>query len=213
MKKLFALLALALTLGLAACSPPSEISLPDSNVKYENGVVMYKDKPYTGKVVSNLKDKIEGYEGFVTLKDGHLDGKTEVTGKNSDKFKFTVVNGQLDGDVIADVEQMKMKGHLVFAAGKLKSMKIDAPNTKQDLTVADNGNVSGKMAMNGQTIELKDGVAELGNGASMKMSIKDGKVIVEAMHNGKVLQKQENDLKMDLPSFEKQILPAMFSGA
>ncbi len=208
MKKLLALLAM--TIALAACSAPSEVSLPDSNIKYENKTVMYKDKPYTGKITTNLKEKVQGYEGFINLKEGHLDGLTEVTGKNGSKFKVTVVNGKFDGDYIA--EEGPAKVHLVFAAGKLKSAKIEVPNVKQDMTVGANGNISGKITMGGKTVALKDGVAEM-NGMTMKMRMHDnGKMLTENYQKDKLMQKEESDVELTPAALEEKVFPAVLSG-
>lgn len=53
------------------------------SVRYENGTVTYKGKPYTGKLVTSLEDKAIGYEGFITLKEGHLEGQTKMSSKKS----------------------------------------------------------------------------------------------------------------------------------
>ena len=52
---------------------PKELEIPNKEIKYKNGALTYKGKPYTGKIVTNLADKASEYEGFVTLKEGHLE--------------------------------------------------------------------------------------------------------------------------------------------
>ena len=88
------LLMLVLILGLAVSCMPKEVTIPNKNLKYEKGeitykgkaykgIVTYKGQPYTGKIKTNLKDKVgTGWEGFLTLKDGHLDGVTEIKKEN-----------------------------------------------------------------------------------------------------------------------------------
>ena len=190
MRKLFALLALAF--GLAACSPPAEVKLPDSNVKYENGAATYKGKPYTGKILISLKEKAQGFEGVINLKDGHLEGLTEVSSKDGEKFKATVLKGKFDGDYV--LEEGPSKVHLVFQTGKLRTLKINAPNVQQNLTVAANGNVSGKIIIAGETVELKDGIAEK-NGKTLKMRMLDnGKVQTELYQKDQLINKEESTL-------------------
>jgi hypothetical protein len=60
-------------------------NLPNKAVKYENGTITYKGKPYTGKLVTSLEDKAIGYEGFITLKEGHLEGQTKITSEKKQR--------------------------------------------------------------------------------------------------------------------------------
>ena len=70
---------------------PKELELSDKSVRYENGTVTYKGKPYTGKLVTSLEDKAIGYEGFITLKEGHLEGQTKMSSKKSkEEYEFNV---------------------------------------------------------------------------------------------------------------------------
>ena len=70
---------------------PKELETSNKSLKYENGTVTYKGKPYTGKLVTSLEDKAIGYEGFITLKEGHLEGQTKMSSKKSkEEYEFNV---------------------------------------------------------------------------------------------------------------------------
>ena len=52
------LMSLMMIMLISCGGTPKELKLPNKSVKYENGVLTYKGKPYTGKIVTNLADKI-----------------------------------------------------------------------------------------------------------------------------------------------------------
>lgn len=206
MKKVFALLAMVI--GLAACAPPTEISMPDSNVKHVDGAIVYKDKPYTGKITTNLADKVQGYSGFINLKEGHLDGLTEVTGKNGEKVSITIANGKFEGDYIVEQPNV-VKVFVNFKNGQLKVIKMDAKGMNQDLTVAEDGKLDGTIVAGGQTITLKNGVANINKQVSLKASIQGDKLIMETYQGDKLLQKQEENVAMTPTMLEQQLFPAI----
>ena len=105
MKKI--LFLIVLMLGLVSCGTPKEIALPNKNIKVENGAITFKGKPYTGKIKMNLSDKVQGYSGFLSFKDGHFDGLSEIKNeKQKMHIKFTVLNGKFEGEVISKMPQM-----------------------------------------------------------------------------------------------------------
>ena len=73
------LLAIMLILGLViSCGGSKDITLPNKNVKIEGDVLTFKGKPFTGNIKMNLADKMDGYAGAMSFKDGHLDGLTDL---------------------------------------------------------------------------------------------------------------------------------------
>ena len=105
MKKI--LFLIILMLGLISCGAPKEIALPNKNIKVENGAITFKGKPYTGKIKMNLSDKVQGYSGFLSFKEGHFDGLSEIKNeKQKMHIKFTVLDGKFEGEVISKMPQM-----------------------------------------------------------------------------------------------------------
>ena len=74
------ILIILLVLMVLSCGTSKKVTLPDKDIKIENETVFFKNEKYTGKI--NLKDK-NSVSGFITFKDGHLDGPTEL--KNDKK--------------------------------------------------------------------------------------------------------------------------------
>ena len=96
------LLAILLILGLViSCGGSKDITIPNKNVKVDGNVLTFKGKPFTGNIKMNLADKMDGYAGAMSFKEGHLDGLTELKNdKPKQQVKFTVVDGKFDGELI-----------------------------------------------------------------------------------------------------------------
>ena len=138
------------------------VRLPDKNISvnmktFDDRTLLYNKKPFTGKIlVEDIKEG--GYEGYFTFKNGKLDGNTELKGtKGSDNpnlhVKFTLVNGQYDGDLI----YLYNKGsdmRLTYDMGKPLTVKIISRGEK----VADIKFVN----------SLANGYAYIGAGANFK---------------------------------------------
>ncbi len=186
-----------LSLGLLSCKGTDEITLPDKNIKVENDVLLYKEKPYSGKIKVNLMDKIQGYEGFLNFKEGHLDGLTELKNdKKKQHIKFTIVNGKFDGDVIMNDPEQLVKMQLSVNKGSITKMVADVENsTKYDITF-NKGLANGTMEAGGQKLNFKDGMGKLSSpqgDLDLKLSIDEatGDMTVESSINGTSLGKNK----------------------
>ena len=221
------LLMLALILGLVMSCMPKEVSLPNKNLKYEKGeitykgkvykgVVTYKGQPYTGKIATSTKEKLtSGWSGFINMKDGHLEGMTEVKNTSGEYTKFNVVNYKFDGEYTAKINK-KGSVTIFFKNGRPESTKIEMKTlttaVKQNLTMGTDGKVSGEMTAYGNTIIFKDGVAEV-NGMTMKLYLNDeNKVVTEIYQGDKLVQKDVPKSSLVPELLEKLIFPTMING-
>ena len=193
---------------------PKELEIPNKAIKYENGTITYKGKPYTGKIVASLEDKAIGYEGFITLKDGHLEGQTKISsGKNKEEYEVNVKDGKFDGQYIVKTPQI---GEIAITseAGVLKALKTAMTNgLKQDLTFDAAGLANGTMEMGAQKFVFKDGKAPVAGQTNSFVSLKYMKetnsVSTEVTQGGNVVQKEDNPLGFDVKTLESQIFPAL----
>ena len=192
---------------------PKELKLPNKAVKYENGAITYKGKPYTGKLVTSLVDKAIGYKGFVTLKEGHIEGQIKITSeKNEQELEANVKDGKFDGQYA--VKALEGEITLTLEAGVLKAMKSNMINgLKQDLTFDAAGLANGTMEMGAQKFVFKDGKAPVAGQTNSFVSLKYMKetnsVSTEVTQGGNVVQKEDNPLGFDVKTLESQIFPAL----
>ena len=208
------LMSLLMVVVVSCGGTPKELKLPNKAVKYENGALTYKGKPYTGKIVTSLADKISGYEGFVTLKEGHLEGQTKISsGKNKEEYEVNVKDGKFDGQYIAKTPEI---GEIAITseAGALKAMKTAMTNgLKQDLTFDAAGLANGTMEMGAQKFTFKDGKSPVTGQANAFVSLKyikeTNSVSTEVTQGGNVVQKEDNPLGFDVKTLESQIFPAL----
>ena len=193
---------------------PKELEIPNKAIKYENGTITYKGKPYTGKIVASLEDKAIGYEGFITLKEGHLEGQTKITSeKNKEEYEINVKDGKLDGPYTAKTPKIG-EITIISEAGVLKAMKTDMTNgLKQDLTFDVTGLANGTMEMGAQKFSFKDGkalnVGEKNSFVTLKYMKETNSVVIEDIQNGKVFGKKETSLELNVKTQERQIFPAL----
>ncbi len=208
MKKI--LFLIVLMLGLVSCGTPKEIALPNKNLKNENGVITFKGKPYTGKLKANLADKVQGYQGALSLKDGHFEGLSEIKSeKQQMHVKFTVKDGKFDGEVISKMPQMG-ETNIIFKDGKLVSEKLNLTNgMNSDLTYTPEGLINGTMEMSGQTFIFKDGVAEFPQGKMIaKIDYEKQILFMTVMQGDTVIQKIEQPM-LTVSMFEKMLFPVL----
>ena len=192
---------------------PKELETSNKALKYENGAITYKGKPYTGKIVTSLADKVSGYEGFITLKEGHLEGQTKISsGKNKEEYEVNVKDGKFDGQYIAKTPEI---GEIAITseAGALKAMKTAMTNgLKQDLTFDAAGLANGTVEMDNQKFSFKDGKALYVGQKNSFMIIKYMKetnsIFTEATQNGEVILKEETPLG-DVKTVESGTFPAL----
>ena len=208
------LMSLLMEVVVSCGGTPKELKLPNKSVKYENGAITYKGKPYTGKIVTSLADKVSGYDGFITLKEGHLEGQTKInSGKNKEEYEVNVKDGKFDGQYIAKTPQM---GEITITseAGVLKAMKSNMINgLKQDLTFDAAGLANGTMEMGSQKFTFKDGKSPVAGQANAFVSLKyikeTNSVSTEVTQGGNVVQKENNPLGFDVKTLESQVFPAL----
>ena len=210
------LMSLLMVVLVSCGGIPKELKLSDKSVKYENGVLTYKGKPYTGKLVASLADKKSGYEGlgFVTLKEGHLEGQTKFTfKKNKEEWEYNVKDGNLDGQYVSKSPETG-EITMTLEAGVLKVLKInDMKGFKEDLTFDAAGLANGTMEMGAQKFVFKDGKAPVAGQTNSFVSLKYMKetnsVSTEVTQGGNVVQKEDNPLGFDVKTLESQIFPAL----
>lgn len=211
------LMSLMMIMLISCGGTPKELKLPNKSVKYENGVLTYKGKPYTGKIVTNLADKISGYEGFITLKDGHLDGQTKVKSeKKKEEFELNVKDGKFDGQYVAKMPSIG-EITIVSEAGMLKKLQSNLVNgIKQDLTFNDAGLANGTMEADGQKFNFKDGSSPISGNPDAKIVLKyvkeNNSFATEVYQGDKLIQKEENKLEFDVNTLESQLFPELLSG-
>ena len=192
---------------------PKELKLPNKAVKYENGAITYKGKPYTGKLVTSLVDKAIGYKGFVTLKEGHIEGQIKITSeKNEQELEANVKDGKFDGQYA--VKALEGEITLTLEAGILKAQKINyIDGYKEDLTFDTGGLANGTVEMGDQKLSFKDGKALHPGQKNSFMIIKYMKethsLHKEIILNGKITQKQDKLLKLDVKAIEREIFSAL----
>ena len=205
------LLIILLITAMLSCKDSKELTIPDKDLSYKDGVVLYKGKAYTGKInVKKLNDKEQFEEGFVTLKNGHLDGITELKNeKVGTYFKFNVKDKRLEGEYI--LEHPKI-GDLTmsFQDGLLKRLNGKFPNDiRQEFIIDKNGNVNGILEQDGQKLEFKNGFADE-EGLKVKMYIDKEtgqKLITEVYEDNKVVSKGEAVILFSIKDFEEVLLP------
>ena len=188
------LLAILLILGLViSCGGSKDITIPNKNVKVDGNVLTFKGKPFTGNIKMNLADKMDGYAGAMSFKEGHLDGLTELKNdKLKQQVKFTVVDGKFDGELIMKDPNQRTDITLDIKNGVIVKYLADVKGIyKYDLNFVNNL-ANGTMEAQGQKFEFKDGIAKGPQGEEVKLSLDPatGDMTIEALVNGKVIQKQ-----------------------
>ena len=188
------LLAILLILGLViSCGGSKDITIPNKNVKVDGNVLTFKGKPFTGNIKMNLADKMDGYAGAMSFKEGHLDGLTELKNdKLKQQVKFTVVDGKFDGELIMKDPSQRTDMTLDIKNGAIVKYFADIQGIyKYDLNFVNNL-ANGTMEAQGQKFEFKDGIAKGPQGEEVKLSLDPatGDMTIEALVNGKVVQKQ-----------------------
>ena len=187
------LLAIMLILGLViSCGGSKDITLPNKNVKIEGDVLTFKGKPFTGNIKMNLADKMDGYAGAMSFKDGHLDGLTDLKNdKENQQVKFTVVDGKFDGELIMKDAKQRTDIVLDIKNGAIVKYLADVQGVyKYDLSFVDKL-ANGSMEAQGQNFEFKDGIAKGPQGQELKLTLdpESGNMEMEALVNGKVAGK------------------------
>ncbi|MCP1224384.1 hypothetical protein [Sebaldella sp. S0638] len=198
-------------LGILSCGVPKELTVPDKHLSYKDGIVLYKEKPYTGKVkLKKIADKEQFEEGFIDLKDGRLYGITDFKNDAAKThFKFNVKDGKFDGEYILKhplIGEFSMN----FENGELKELKGKFPNDiSQDLIFDKDGNVNGLIEQAGEQLDFQGGVA-VKDTLKVKMFLDPEtkqKLITEVYEGDKLMAREENILLFTVKDFEEELLP------
>lgn len=142
-----------------SCGTSKKVTLPDKDIKIENETVFFKNEKYTGKI--NLKDK-NSVSGFITFKDGHLDGPTELKNDKKQMYtKFNIVNNQFEGETVVKNADQGINMTVNYNNGKIVKLLGDYSKTvKYDITFVD-GLANGWFESEGEKFVFSDGVLTL----------------------------------------------------
>ena len=153
------ILIILLVLMVLSCGTSNKITLPDKDIKIENETVFFKNEKYTGKI--NLKDK-NSVSGFITFKDGHLDGPTELKNDKKQMYtKFNIVNNQFEGETVVKNADQGINMTVNYNNGKIVKLLGDYSKTvKYDITFVD-GLANGWFESEGEKFVFSDGVLTL----------------------------------------------------
>ena len=153
------ILIILLVLLVLSCGTSKKVTLPDKDIKIENETVFFKNEKYTGKI--NLKDK-NSVSGFITFKDGHLDGPTELKNDKKQMYtKFNIVNNQFEGETVVKNADQGINMTVNYNNGKIVKLLGDYSKTvKYDITFVD-GLANGWFESEGEKFVFSDGVLTL----------------------------------------------------
>ena len=198
-------------LGILSCGVPKELTIPDKHLSYKDSVVLYKVKPYTGKIkLKKIADKEQYEEGYINLQGGRLYGITDFKNDMAKThFKFNVKDGKFDGEYVL---KHPLIGDFVmsFENGELKELKGKFPNDiNQDLIFDKDGNVNGLIEQSGEQLDFRGGVAEKDT-LKVKMFLDPEtkqKLVTEVYEGDKLMAREENILLFTVKDFEEELLP------
>lgn len=153
------ILIILLVLMVLSCGTSKKVTLPDKDIKIENETVFFKNEKYTGKI--NIKDK-NSVSGFITFKDGHLDGPTELKNDKKQMYtKFNIVNNQFEGETVVKNADQGINMTVNYNNGKIVKLLGDYSKTvKYDITFVD-GLANGWFESEGEKFVFSDGVLTL----------------------------------------------------
>lgn len=209
------LFLIVLMMGLIVSCGGSDITLPNKNIKVEGDVLTFKGKPFTGKIKVNLADKVQGYNGYISFKEGHLDGVTDLNNeKAKEQVKFTVVEGKFDGEMLMNDPKQGIAMTLNTDKGKITKIVADIQGIlTYDLTFTD-GLANGSFEIQGQKIEFKDGIGKIeGQPGEAKLTINQetGDMEIESIMNGKSQGKQTIPNQLTPEFLEKFLFQSIIS--
>ena len=191
MKKI--LLAVIFVFGFVISFSNTDITLPNKDIKVVKDVLLYKNSPFTGNIIMSAEDKKEGYSGAISLKNGHLDGLSELRNdRQGELVKFTVVDGKFDGELIMNDPSQGVSITLNIKKGAIVKYLADIEGIyKYDLSFANNL-ANGTMEVSGQEFRFKNGIAKGPQGQELKLSLDPvtGDMETEAYVNGRVAGKE-----------------------
>ena len=190
---LVGLIILAIKL-VGSNSDTKTIKLPNENIQIKDGRIFFKDKEYTGTL--KLSKKI-GYKGFVNIKNGDIDGDSEIQNDQKSIYaKFKIVNNIFEGEIIAKNKDQNLDMIVNFDNGKIvKLLGKLSDETQYDLVFID-GLANGWFENAGERFTFIDGitsVSENGITSNIKYYVNQetGNMGMEMSIDGKVLSKEE----------------------
>ena len=187
------LLAVIFVFGFVISFSNTDITLPNKDIKVVKDVLLYKNSPFTGNIIMSAEDKKDGYSGAISLKNGHLDGVSELRNdRQGELVKFTVTDGKFDGELIMNdpsqgvsIKKKKKKGAIVQYFADIQGIY------EYDLSFVNNL-ANGTMKADGQEFRFKNGIAKGPQGQELKLSLDPvtGDMEMEAYVNGRVAGKE-----------------------
>ena len=205
MKRIF-LFILPVLLVIVSCKAPKEIVLPDRHLNVQNRTIVYKKEQYTGKLRLPVSPK--GNEGYMYVKNGHLDGNAEIKNeKDGFLLKYNISEGKFQGELL----YKSGDGELILNIDKgvILSMILrnNKEKTKYDFTFTD-GLANGTFENKDKTLVFTDGMAKIENESNMdlesKFSIDQNTwmITMESFVDGKPYTKHEKFLGINLEVIE-----------
>ncbi len=208
--KRFFLFILPVLLVVTACKAPEEIVLPDKKLNVADRTIVYKKEPYTGKLI--LPKSPRGNEGYMYVKDGHLEGNAEIKNeKDGFLLKYNINGGKFQGELLYKSGDGKLT--LNVDKGVILSMQMsnDKEKTEYDFTFTDglaNGIFRHENKKNTVEIVFTDGIAKIENDSNIdveaKFSIDQNTwmITMESFVDGKSYSKTEKFLGINLETIE-----------
>ena len=208
MKNLFLII---LFVGLLSCGMPDELELPDEDIKCQNGSIFYKNKKYTGKILVEDKKNTVNYKGYLNLKEGKLDGVSEIlNSKTKEYFKFKVTTGEFDGEYITKVLNV-IDASIFFEKGMIKKYRVIYPdNSREELTFDNDGLANGFVIENGKKTEFVKGFSDYDQ-KRVKISLtKDKrKQVIQVYKEKELLAEKEIDISLTPKLLEGKLFPIL----
>ena len=187
------LLAVIFIFGFVVSFSSNNITLPNKDVKIVKDVLLYKGSPFTGNIIMNAEDRNDGYVGGISLKNGHLDGLSELKNdRQGQHMKFTVVGGKFDGELIMNDPGQNTYITLNIKKGSIIKYLADVQGVyKYDLNFVNNL-ANGTMEAQEQKFIFKNGIAKGPQNQELKLTLNPatGDLEMEAYVNGKLSGKQ-----------------------
>lgn len=201
MKKL--LLITVLIIGILSCGVPKEIQYPNENLKFENNVVLYKGKKYSGKIKVSVKET--NTESELNVKNGRLDGKGFYKGDGY-LLEYNIVNSELDGEFIEEFESSRVA--IEFKNGKIQKFYDKGKFMIEQYYFDNEGRANGneEVVETGDIVAYKDGVGERPDwNASYKKYINKEGDLVSEVYKDKILYDMSTFDVYDVDQIEKII--------
>ena len=202
----FFLFILPVLLVIVSCKAPEEIVLPDKHLNVQDRAIVYKKEQYTGKLILPVSPK--GNEGYMYVKNGHLDGNAEIKNeKDGFLLRYNISGGKFQGELI----YKSGDGELILSIdkGEILSMILrnNKEKTKYDFTFT-NGLANGTFENKDKKLIFKNGMAKIENDSNMDLEAKFSinqdtwMITMESFVDGKSYSRHEKFLGINLEVIE-----------